>query len=95
MVAALLVIFIAAFGPFTQHAIRSVVCRVQVTHSNEVSIPVAHYLNSLDDAQLTAPLPSGRVNLRLGHLMKSSFGYTLFFQINYSLVYLLFIHLTF
>lgn len=48
MVAALLVILLAAFGPFTQQAIRSIVCRVQVVASNDVSIPVAHYINSVD-----------------------------------------------
>lgn len=72
MVAAILVILLAAFGPFTQQAIRSIVCRVQVVPRNDVSVPVAHYLNSFDDAQSTAMTYTGRVNFRLGNLMKSA-----------------------
>lgn len=70
MVAALLVIFLAAFGPFIQQAIRSIICRVQVATSNEVSVPIAHYLNSGDDAHLTAD--NEEWNYRLGSSMKSS-----------------------
>lgn len=70
MVAALLVILLAAIGPFTQLAIRSIVCRVQVATSNDVSVPVAHYLNSVDDAHFTAD--HGGVNFRLGNSMKSA-----------------------
>lgn len=72
MVAALLVILLAAFGPFTQQAIRSIVCRVQVVPSNDVSVPVAHYLDSFDDAQLTVAMESGARNFRLGNSMKSA-----------------------
>ncbi|KAI7775159.1 uncharacterized protein LA080_007302 [Diaporthe eres] len=70
MVAALLVILLAAIGPFTKLAIRSIVCRVQVATSNDVSVPVAHYLNSVDDAHVTAD--HGPVNFRLGNSMKSA-----------------------
>lgn len=70
MVAAILVILLAAFGPFTQQAIRSIVCRVQVVPSNDVSVPVAHYLNSVDNFPFTAD--HGALNIRLGNSMKSA-----------------------
>lgn len=72
MVAALLVILLAAFGPFTQQAIRSIVCRVQVVASNDVSIPVAHYMNSQDYSQTTEEFRSGSADYRLGSSMKSA-----------------------
>lgn len=67
---ALLVILLAAFGPFTQQTIRSFVCRVQVLPSNQASVPVAHYFNSPDDAHLTYN-QKGAV-FKLGSSMKSA-----------------------
>lgn len=72
MVAALLVILLAALGPFIQQAIRSIVCRVQVVPSNDVSVPLAHYLNSFDVAHAVTISAGGMMDFRLGVSMKSA-----------------------
>lgn len=71
-ISALLVILLAAFGPFTQQAIRSFVCRVQVLPNNQASIPIAHYLNSTDVASVICDEDGCTLDLTLGISMKSA-----------------------
>lgn len=51
MVAALVVIVSAAFGPFTQQAIRTTACSMPVSGINSTA-PIAHYVGEEDDAML-------------------------------------------
>lgn len=69
MISALLVILSAASSAFTQQAIRTSVCRVPIDTGEEATIPVAHYLNSVDAAVIYAD--HGFTDYHLGNSMRS------------------------